>query len=113
MGPAYNHLGSDSSATTVSAAFFYLVHDREAYRKVADEIRTTFAAVDEIRSGMALASCSYLHACITETLRLSPATVGAPWRDVRQTGLSIDGELIPANCEVGTYVFPSVRDKLP
>lgn len=110
--PAYNLLGSESSATTASAAFFYLAHDREAYYKVANEIRTTFAAADDIRSGMALSSCSYLHACITETLRLSPATVGAPWRDVRQAGYSINGELIPVNCEVGTYVYPSVRDKL-
>lgn len=110
--PAYNVSGSDSSATTASAAFFYLAHDHEAYHKAAHEIRTTFAAVDEIRSGMALSSCSHLHACITETLRLSPATVSAPWRDVRQAGVSINGQLVPPNCEVGTYVILSGRDNL-
>lgn len=113
MNPcAYTFLGSDSSATTASAMFFYLAHNREAYNKVANVIRTTFAAFDEIRPGMVLSSCSYLHACITETLRLSPPTVGAPWRDVQQAGISINGELIPANCEVGTYVLPSFLLKL-
>ena len=104
---AYNVLGSDSSAIAASAVYFYLAHNHEAYQKAANEIRTTFAAADEITSGMALSSCSYLHACITESLRLSPPTVSTPWREVRQAGLTIDGELVPPNSEVGTYVIHS------
>ena len=102
---AYNVLGSDSSAIAASAVYFYLAHNSEAYQKAANEIRTTFAAADEIVSGMALSGCSYLHACITESLRLSPPTVSTPWREVRQAGLNVDGEPIPPNCEVGTYVI--------
>ena len=96
--------GSDSTATTLSALFFYLVHYPEMYNKLASEIRATFYNVEEICSGSALSSCSYLGACITETLRLSPATVAAPWRDVGRGVVIVDGELIPENCEVGTFV---------
>lgn len=97
----------------MSAVFFHHTHEPKTYRKFANEMRTTLAAVDEIVSGSALSGCSYLHVCITETLRLSPHTVDAPWCDVRQAGFSFSGEFIPVKCEVGTYVFPSaIRDKL-
>ena len=49
-----------------------------------------------------MSRCSYLNACITEALRLSPPTVGAPWREVRQEGHYVDGNYLPKHYEVAT-----------
>ena len=73
--------GSDTSATTLSGLFFYLVHNPDVHRKLEKEVRSTFADADDIISGPLLSSCVYLHACINETLRMSPSTPGAPWRE--------------------------------
>lgn len=64
--------GGDTTATALSALFFYLSRNAEAYSKLANEIRTTFASHAEIKGGPKLASCRYLRASIEEALRMSP-----------------------------------------
>jgi cytochrome P450 len=83
---------------------------------VAEEVRTTFSSVDEIRLGPKLNSCVYLRACIDETLRLAPPGGATFWRVVETGGTSIGGTFIPEGCEVGvgTYIMhhhPSYWDK--
>lgn len=65
--------GGDTTATALSALFFYLSRNPEAYGKLADEIRTTFSSHSEIHGGPKLAGCRYLRACIEEALRMSPS----------------------------------------
>ncbi|KAJ8123117.1 hypothetical protein ONZ43_g857 [Nemania bipapillata] len=90
--------GSDTTATATSATFFYLSRNRECYRKLAQEVRSSFASAAEIKSGPQLANCRYLRACIDESLRMSPPVPGALWRsqdpDDNQP-LVIDGHVIP------------------
>ncbi|MCJ1382415.1 hypothetical protein MMC17_005528 [Xylographa soralifera] len=94
--------GSDTTAIAMSGIFFYLAHYPEVYETLANEIRMTFEDLSEIRSGPKLISCSYLSACITETLRICPPVPGIPWREIESCGVVVDGEPLPAGYDVGT-----------
>ncbi|KAL9030491.1 MAG: hypothetical protein Q9196_001393 [Gyalolechia fulgens] len=95
----------ETTATTLAAALFYLAHYSDAYSHLAREIRTTFAAVEEIRSGPKLNSCKYLSACIQETLRMSPTVPGAMWREAEPGGAYVDQEFIPAGYDIATCIY--------
>ncbi|MCJ1356030.1 MAG: hypothetical protein MMC33_006024 [Icmadophila ericetorum] len=101
--------GSDTSATTASAVLFYLANHPDIYARLAMEIRTMYSSLAEIQSSGSRST--YLNACIMETLRLSPATISAPWRDVQRGGALIDEELIPEGYEVGTCIYAIHHDK--
>jgi len=94
--------GSDTLGTTISAMLFYLTHYPAAYCRLVEEIRSTFRSVEDICSGPLLQSCHYLTACLNETLRLSPPTVGSPWREVERGGMHLEGEYIPAGVDVAS-----------
>ena len=55
--------------------------------------------------GPKLQSCTYLRACIDESMRISPAVGSALWREVQAGGAVVDGQLIPAGCVVGTSIY--------
>lgn len=107
---------SDTTATTLSALFFYLSQHSNVYRKLADEIRSTFATCESIHAGPDLTGCSYLRACIDEALRINPPIPSALWRqqttsrhstkgDVDQEPVIIDGHVISPGTEVGVNAW--------
>lgn len=98
-------LGADTSSTTMAAVAHYLTGSSECYRKVAEEVRSTFTSVDEICLGPKLNSCAFLRACIDEALRLSPPGGAALWREVESGGTTIDGSFVPAGCEVAVGIY--------
>ena len=95
----------ETTATSLAASLFYLAHFSMAYSRLAHEIRRTFSNVEEIVSGPKLNSCRYLSACIQETLRMTPAVPAAMWREAEAGGLNVDGEFIPAGCDIGTCIY--------
>ncbi|OTA96585.1 hypothetical protein M434DRAFT_67275 [Hypoxylon sp. CO27-5] len=101
----------DTTATTISALFFYLSRYPEHYDELAKEIRDTFQSGDDIRGGPQLSSCKYLRACIDEALRMAPPVSGTLWRekasddDSSQGPLIIDGHIIPQGIKVGVNIF--------
>ncbi|MCJ1475259.1 hypothetical protein MMC13_003921, partial [Lambiella insularis] len=97
--------GSDTTAITLSAAMFYLTRNPLVYRKLCQEIRSTFNSVDDIRSGLALSSCTYLRSCINETLRISTPGVTELPREVLKGGLEVDGDIIPEGTIVGAPIW--------
>lgn len=101
--------GSDTSSTTLSAALYYLLRNPSCLGRLTEEIRSTFVSgEDDIRTGPKLQSCSYLRACIDETMRMSPAVPGLLPRLVLEGGLSIPEPLnlhIPAGVDVGTCTY--------
>ncbi|RYO74828.1 hypothetical protein DL764_010711 [Monosporascus ibericus] len=99
----------DTGKTAMSATFFYLSRNPEAYQKLADEIRSNFESGSEIR-GAALASCHYLRACIDEALRMSPPAPGILWRELapEESGdqpFIVDGHVIPDGTLVGVNTY--------
>jgi cytochrome P450 len=75
------------------------------YNKLQSEIRLAFPDLESIKHGSALTSCKYLLACIDETLRISPPAGQALWREVRERGLVIDGEILPPGYDVGVSSY--------
>ncbi|KAI1120849.1 cytochrome P450 [Nemania abortiva] len=100
--------GSDTTATAMSATFFYLSRNRECYRKLAQEIRSSFASAEEIKGGPQLANCRYLRACIDEFLRMSPPVPGTLWRSQDPDDnrpLIINGDVIPKGTLFGVSSY--------
>ena len=92
--------GSDTTSTAMAGTFFYLTHNATALAKVMEEVRKTFDSIEEIAQSPKLSSCSYLRACIDESMRLSPPVGGGLPRTVLPGGLTVDGEFVPPGVEV-------------
>lgn len=72
---------------------------------VTSEIRSKFAAVDDIRLGPVLDSCHYLHAIINETIRISPSLPGILPREVLSGGLTVCGIDFPEGVELAVPIY--------
>ncbi|RSM14651.1 hypothetical protein CEP52_001323 [Fusarium oligoseptatum] len=97
--------GSDTTAISTAAAFFYLSRNPEVQQKLADEITSTFSSLDEIKSGPTLHSCKYLRAFIEENLRMSPPVPADLSREVEKGGIVVDGKYIPEGIKVSTVSY--------
>ena len=98
-------IGSDTTATAISAACFYLSRNPHAYSRLATEIRSTFQNLESIHQGAELSSCAYLRACMDEAMRLSPPAPGVFFREVTNGDVMINAELMPRGCDVGTGIY--------
>jgi len=88
-------VGSDTTALALSAFWFYIVRRPTCYAKLVDEIRTTFASLDDIRSRVELSSCTYIQACINEALRITLTGGSELPRVILPDGITIGGQHIP------------------
>lgn len=97
--------GSDTTATSLTATVFYLIHHSAILSRLQAEIYDKFSNVEEIRIGQQLNSCSFLFACIDEAMRLSPAVGALLPREILKGGLIVDGEYFPAGVDIGVPVY--------
>ena len=93
--------GSGTTATSLTATIFYLLHNADALETLQREIRARFEDVEDIRIGTALTSCRFLFACIDEAMRLSPAIGALLPREILPGGLTVDGHHFPAGIDIG------------
>lgn len=93
--------GSDTTMTATTATLFYLLHYPAALRRLENEIRTTFATIEDIRIGGQLSGCLFLYSCIDEAMRLTPSIGSTLMREVRAGGLVVDGEWFPPGTDIG------------
>ncbi|KAF2872863.1 cytochrome P450 [Massariosphaeria phaeospora] len=97
--------GADPYSGVIAGAIFYLVHNADVLQKATAEVRATFSSTSDIHNGPALNSCTYLYACIEETLRRTAPVPSHLPRAVLAGGLSIDGHDVPARTEVGVSTY--------
>lgn len=55
--------------------------------------------------GPKMHQCTFLRACIEESMRMSPSAASSLWREVTDTGAEVDGEYIPPGVDVGTCIY--------
>ncbi|KAF9773128.1 hypothetical protein IL306_009106 [Fusarium sp. DS 682] len=97
--------GSDTSAISLAAAFFYLTRYPNAQENLAKEVKSAFSSVGDIKGGPALYSCQYLRAFIDETMRMSPPVPADLAREVQEGGIVVDGQFIPEGMKVSTASY--------
>ena len=99
--------GSDTTAISLAAVFYYLLQNPRCYQKLLDEIESAIQAgiLENRSSGLVTwvesQKLPYLDVCVKEAFRLHPA-VGLPLeRIVPPGGAKILGEQIPGGTIVG------------
>ncbi|GAT24546.1 cytochrome P450 monooxygenase [Aspergillus luchuensis] len=103
--------GSETTATTLSAATYFILKHPEVYAKMRDEIRSRFKDYSEITSS-SVGQLPYFHAVLNETMRLYPPVPFGPPRI--SPGAYVDGHYIPkkvgAVTEVSVHAWTTNRD---
>ncbi|KAF5240860.1 hypothetical protein FANTH_9381 [Fusarium anthophilum] len=97
--------GSDTSAISLAASFFYLVRFPHAQEKLAREVKSAFPSASDIKGGPALHSCQYLRAFIDETMRMSSPVPADLAREVQSGGIVIDGQYISEGMRISTATY--------
>ncbi|EXJ58261.1 hypothetical protein A1O7_05686 [Cladophialophora yegresii CBS 114405] len=98
--------GSDTTAISLAAVFYYLLINPECYEKLNREIDESIATglisdASGIITWTDAQKLPYLHACIQETFRIHPAIAMILERLVPPQGMEIAGEFIPGGTVVG------------
>lgn len=99
--------GSETTASALSAATFWLLRNPDCMRRLQAEVRGAFASAADI-TGDAAARCEYLQGVVEETLRLSPPVALSLPRVC--PGAVIDGHAVPQGTTVGVENFEMQRD---
>ncbi|RYP36843.1 hypothetical protein DL767_003233 [Monosporascus sp. MG133] len=94
--------GSETTATLLSGAVFFLTSHPDKLARVAEEVRTTFNSEEEINLS-SVSGLSYMLACLNETLRCyPPVALGLP-RQVPKGGAYVAGQFIPEGTAVAVW----------
>ena len=88
--------GSETTATLLSGATYYLLTNKLALEKVCDEVRSTFHSEGNI-TFTTVPHLPYLNAVIEESLRLYPPVPATLPRWTLPEGNVIDGHFVPGN----------------
>ncbi len=96
--------GSETSATTLSGLFNYLMNDAAVYARLKAEVRSTFASGADITAAAA-AKLPYMTACLEETFRIYPPIPGGMPRVVPAGGCTIGDKWVPGGTTVSVHAW--------
>ncbi|OJD38810.1 cytochrome p450 [Diplodia corticola] len=102
--------GSETTATLLSGATYYLLSHPEVHEKLKKEVRGAFNSADEVtieRTG----SLPYLLAVLDESLRLYPPGSNPHLRRTPPAGAVLGGKFVPGNTAVGMNQYALHRSK--
>ena len=100
--------GSETSATSLSAATYYLLTHKAVLDKVCKEVRSAFHSEDEI-TFTSVNQLSYLNAVIEESFRIFPTVPSTQSRFSLPAGTVIDGHSVPGNVSHISYSVSAVK----
>ncbi|KAL1862720.1 hypothetical protein Daus18300_008364 [Diaporthe australafricana] len=105
--------GSNTTADTMTGLTYLLLRNPDKMARLTHEIRTTFRSRDEITM-QSTTRCTYLTACLDESMRLRPALCCSLARTVPPGGGGevIDGHLVPAGTGVGVHMLAAAHSGL-
>ena len=104
--------GSDTTAVTLSALFYYLLKHPASYQRLQQEIDAASATglIDDPITFRQALNLPYLQAVIKEALRLHPATGLGLQRCVPATGALLSGHRFPGGTTVGINAWVAHRN---
>jgi len=97
-------------AFSIATVFWQLLHHSSVRTRLTAEVRNAFSSLSDIRNGPTLESCTYLQACINETMRLYPPIANHLPRHVQPGGLTVDNEFVPEGVHIGTVHYTLFRN---
>ncbi|KZL75635.1 cytochrome p450 [Colletotrichum incanum] len=94
--------GSETTATLLAGATYYLLKNKVCLRKLVEEVRSTFNEEGEIDI-MSVGKLTYMLACLDEAMRVyPPIAMGLP-RMTPRGGATICGRFVPENTIVAIH----------
>lgn len=100
--------GSETSATLLSGAVYYLAKNPEWLAKVHQELHNTFTNESQI-SFASLSQLKIINAVIQETFRMYPPVPTSLPRVVPEKGATICGTYFPPDTRIGIAQYPAYR----
>lgn len=100
--------GSETTATSLSGATYYLLRNPDALQKLTTEIRNAFSKAEDITFN-AVARLPYLQACIQEALRMYPPIPGIFPRRTGPEGEIINGRFVAGNVRYSIIPFTTAN----
>ncbi|KAL2874085.1 hypothetical protein SGCOL_010766 [Colletotrichum sp. CLE4] len=103
--------GSETTATLLTATSFLLLSNAEAYRKVVEEVRSSFSDPSEITL-LSVNKLPYMLACLDEALRVFPVVPSWLPRRVTHGSATIDGNVVPEGSLVATWQWAMYHNEI-
>ncbi|KAJ5809607.1 Cytochrome monooxygenase lcsI [Penicillium pulvis] len=91
--------GSETTATLLAGLSYYLAQNPATYKRLVEEIRSTFKSYDDINF-LGVSQMTYLNAALEEALRVYPPVPAVIPRVVPKGGSVIDGMFVPQGVSV-------------
>ena len=91
--------GSETTATHLSGALWFLMSHPEVYLRAKNEVRAAFKSQDQIRLAAVSSTehLPYLNAVIRESFRCYPSIPSTLPRITGAGGATIEGQYVPGN----------------
>ncbi|RMZ85803.1 hypothetical protein DV737_g386, partial [Chaetothyriales sp. CBS 132003] len=100
--------GSETTATLLSGATYYILRHPDVLNKLVEEVRTTFQSEDDINL-VSVGQLTYMLAVLNEALRMYPPIANGLPRQVPQEGTRILDQFIPGNTYVAIHQWALYR----
>lgn len=101
--------GSETTAALLSGCTYHLLRTPKVYRRLVDEIRSSFKAASNIQLS-SIATLPYLNAVLEESMRIYPPVPAMLPRLVPEGGAMINGQYVPEG--VSFFLYSDSQSKL-
>ncbi|OHW89503.1 cytochrome p450 [Colletotrichum incanum] len=98
--------GSETTATALSAATYYVLSNTDSLKKLKDEVHNAFTSEDDIDM-VSVQKLVYLQAVINEALRMYPPVPTGIMRRVTDDGGVFLGQYVPSGTLVQVWHWPT------